>query len=132
MGKLNSPNDVVVRSDGTIWFTDPPYGILSDREGYAAPSEQEGCFVFRLDPADGSLVPVVTSMGHPNGLAFSPDESILYVVASREMPQRTIRAFDVLDGGTRLVNNRVLINAGPGTPDGFRVDVDGKIGRAHV
>lgn len=130
-GRLNSPNDVVVRSDGTIWFTDPPYGILSNREGYESPSEQEGCFVFRLDPADGSLEPVVTTMGHPNGLAFSPDESILYVadtlaaVVEPTAPRR-ILAFDVLDG-RRLGPGRVFTTIDPGVPDGFRVDRDGNV-----
>ena len=78
-GRLNSPNDAVVASDDAIWFTDPPYGILSDREGYKANSELEGCFVFRLEPDTGRLDAMVTDMIHPNGLAFSPDESVLYV-----------------------------------------------------
>ena len=78
--KLNSPNDVVVKSDGTVWFTDPPYGILSDYEGHVAESEYGGCYVFRFDPATGALDPVVEDFNKPNGIAFSPDESKLYVV----------------------------------------------------
>src|SRR5690606_3770440 len=77
--RLNSPNDVVVKSDGTIWFTDPSYGILSDYEGYKSEQEQSGCHVFRFDPADGSLTIVADDFTKPNGLAFSPDESTLYV-----------------------------------------------------
>ena len=73
-GRLNSPNDVVVARDGAIWFTDPPYGILSDREGHTSPMEQDGCFVYRFDPTNGDLAVAVDSMTHPNGLAFSPDE----------------------------------------------------------
>jgi gluconolactonase len=123
---LNSPNDVVVARDGSIWFTDPFFGILGWYEGEKAESEIKPA-VWRIDGQTGQARMMTDEVEGPNGLAFSPDESILYVVASREMPQRTIRAFDVLDGGTRLVNNRVLINAGPGTPDGFRVDVDGNL-----
>src|SRR5215217_1616 len=76
--RLNSPNDVVVKSDGTIWFTDPTYGILSDYEGYKSEPEQPGCYVYRFDPADGALSVVADDFGKPNGLAFSADESILY------------------------------------------------------
>lgn len=77
--RLNSPNDVVVKRDGTIWFTDPPYGIVSDREGRTAPSELGDCYVFRFDPATGSLRITSDFVEEPNGLAFSPDESVLYV-----------------------------------------------------
>jgi gluconolactonase len=122
--RLNSPNDVVVKSDGTIWFTDPPFGILSYYEGHIAESELQPA-VYRLDPATGELTVVTDDVPGPNGLAFSPDESILYVVASRADP-REIRAFDVLDG-RRLGNGRVFIDAKGGTPDGFRVDVEGNL-----
>jgi gluconolactonase len=122
--RLNSPNDVVVKSDGTIWFTDPPFGILSYYEGHVAESELQPA-VYRLDPATGELTVVTDDVPGPNGLAFSPDESILYVVASRADP-REIRAFDVLDG-RRLGNGRVFIDAKGGTPDGFRVDVEGNL-----
>ncbi len=128
--RLNSPNDVVVRSDGTIWFTDPPYGILSDREGYAAPSEQAGCFVYRFDPATGSIEPVVRDMDHPNGLAFSPDETLLYVADSYAAvtpdAPRHIRVYPVGADG-RVGPGRVFATIDPGIPDGMRVDVAGNV-----
>ena len=77
--RLNSPNDIVVRSDGTIYFTDPDYGISGWYEGYKAPQEYGGCFVFRIDPITGALSVVADDMDHPNGLAFSLDERLLYV-----------------------------------------------------
>ena len=80
--RLNSPNDVVVKSDGTIWFTDPNYGIMSDYEGHKADMEQDGCYVFRFDPKNGKLSVVADDFDKPNGLAFSPDESMLYVADS--------------------------------------------------
>ena len=80
--RLNSPNDVVVKSDGTIWFTDPSYGIMSDYEGHKGEMEQDGCYVYRVDPKSGKLTVVVDDFDKPNGLAFSPDESILYVADS--------------------------------------------------
>ncbi|MGH2910530.1 MAG: SMP-30/gluconolactonase/LRE family protein [Solirubrobacteraceae bacterium] len=130
-GRLNSPNDVVVKSDGTIWFTDPPYGIVSDREGHKADSEQAGCFVFRCDPADGSLTVVSDALEDPNGLAFSPDESILYVSdtsrARRDTGRHHLFAFDVVDGGARLDGPRVFAVCEPGVFDGFRVDVAGNV-----
>jgi gluconolactonase len=122
--RLNSPNDVVVKSDGSIWFTDPPFGLLSDYEGERAPSELPAC-IYRLDPSGQANV-VADDVAGPNGLCFSPDEQILYVVESRGEPTRKIRAFDVVDGHT-LVRNRVLVDAGPGTPDGMRCDEDGNI-----
>src|SRR5687768_817960 len=102
--KLNSPNDVVVKSDGTIWFTDPSYGIMSDYEGHKGEQEQEGCYVYRVDPQDGSIRVVVDDFVKPNGLAFSPDEKILYVADSGmshdpDGPHH-IRAFDVGDDGS--------------------------------
>ena len=123
--RLNSPNDIVVKSDGTIWFTDPPFGLLGDYEGNRAAAELPGS-VYRLDPADGRITLLEAEVPGPNGLAFSPDEKTLYLVASRADP-REILAYDVTDGGT-IVNRRVLINAGPGgTPDGFRLDEDGNL-----
>ena len=122
--RLNSPNDVVCKSDGSVWFTDPVFGILGNYEGEVAPAEIAPN-VYRLD-ADGTLSIVAEGINQPNGLAFSPDESILYVVESRSQP-RNILAFDVVDG-CKLSNQRVLIDAGPkGTPDGFRVDVHGNL-----
>ena len=127
---LNSPNDVVVKSDGTIWFTDPPYGILSDDEGYKSPQEQAGCFVFRFDPSDGSLVIVSDAMDYPNGLAFSPDESRLYVSDTSATPKpggnHHIVAFDVI-AGRELSAPEVIYVMEPGLPDGLRVDEHGHI-----
>jgi gluconolactonase len=122
---LNSPNDVVVKSDGSIWFTDPPFGLLSYYEGTVAKPELP-TDVYRLDGATGELAVVAEGINCPNGLAFSPDESLLYVVESRSVP-RNILAYDVVDSGRRLANRRTLIAAGPGTPDGFRCDVDGNL-----
>ena len=128
--RLNSPNDLVVASDGAIWFTDPPYGILDDSEGYKADSELGGCFVFRLDRATGELTVVTDVLTHPNGLAFSPDERTLYVsdtsIARIEGGNRHITAFDVVDG-RRLERPRVFHTIEPGASDGFRIDVDGNI-----
>lgn len=105
--RLNSPNDLVVASDGAIWFTDPPYGIISDREGYRAESELGACYVFRFEPATGDLEIVAGDLIDPNGLAFSPDESILYVsdTSQGRVPNghHHMLAFDVVDG-RRLAN----------------------------
>jgi gluconolactonase len=122
--KLNSPNDLVVKSDGTIWFTDPPYGILSDHEGHKAESELEACYVFRFDPATEELRIVGDDFDRPNGLCFSPDESVLYVSDTGE--PRNIRAFDVVDG-ERVANGRVFAEVRPGASDGFRVDTAGNV-----
>jgi len=124
--RLNSPNDVVVKSDGSIWFTDPLFGISGFYEGEKASSEIQAA-VWRIDGQTGQAAMMADNIEGPNGLAFSPDESILYVVASRAMPNRLIRAFDVVDGGKKLANNRTFIDAGSGTPDGFRVDVAGNL-----
>lgn len=124
--RLNSPNDVVVKSDGSVWFTDPPFGILGTYEGHRATPELP-LNVYRFDPATGKASVVAEALRGPNGLAFSPDERILYVVESRATPNRLLLAFDVVDGGKALANKRVFIDAGPGTPDGFRVDVDGNL-----
>lgn len=124
--RLNSPNDVVVRSDGSIWFTDPVFGILGDYEGHRAEPELPQA-VYRVEAASGAIDVVADDVLGPNGLAFSPDEQILYVVESRGVPNRKILAYDVSSAG-RLINRRILIDAGPGgTPDGFRVDVDGNL-----
>jgi len=123
--RLNSPNDVVCKSDGSIWFTDPPFGILGYYEGYVAPPEL-GTNVYRLDPQTREITVVSDAVVGPNGLAFSPDESILYVVESRTTP-RNILAFDVVDGGRKLRNKRLFLSAGPGSPDGFRCDTNGNL-----
>lgn len=124
--KLNSPNDVVVKSDGSIWFTDPAFGILGYYEGHLDKSELP-MNVYRVDGKTGVATVVADGIKGPNGLAFSPDEKILYIVESRSEP-RQILAYDVVGSGDRLANSKVLINAGPGgTPDGFRVDIDGNL-----
>jgi len=122
---LNSPNDIVCRSDGSIWFTDPPFGVLGYYEGHVAKPELP-TNVYRVDPVRGELTVVAGDISRPNGLAFSPDDSKLYVIEAGTSP-RALLAYDVLDGGTRLANRRKLIDAGPGTPDGLRVDVDGNL-----
>ncbi|HKJ94813.1 MAG TPA: SMP-30/gluconolactonase/LRE family protein [Gammaproteobacteria bacterium] len=128
--RLNSPNDVVVKSDDTVWFSDPPYGILSDHEGYKADSEIGACYVYRFDPASGDLDVVADDFDKPNGLAFSPDESTLYIsdtgLSHDPAGPHHIRAFDVGDGG-RLANGRVFADVSPGAPDGFRVDTAGNV-----
>src|ERR1700720_2248854 len=114
---LNSPNDVVVRSDHSIWFTDPPFGILGNYEGEQAAPELP-TNVYRVDGRTGAATVVTGDINGPNGLCFSPDEGKLYIVESRARP-RLISVFDVVEDGTRLANRRVFINAGEGTPDGF-------------
>ena len=128
--RLNSPNDVVVKSDGSIWFTDPSYGILSDYEGYKAEMEQAGCFVYRVDPHSGELRIVADDFVKPNGLAFAPDEKTLYVADSGfshdpHAPHH-IRAFDVSEDGT-LSKGKVFFDVSPGSPDGLRLDVEGNV-----
>ena len=120
---LNSPNDIVCKSDGSIWFTDPPFGILGFYEGHAAKVELP-TNVYRVDPSTGKLSVVIDDINRPNGLAFSPDESKLYVVEAGVSP-RVIRSYDV--NGEKLSNRQTLVTAGDGTPDGFRVDVDGNL-----
>lgn len=128
--RLNSPNDLVVHSDGSLWFTDPPYGILSDAEGHRAESELGDCYVFRFDPATGALRIVSDLVEEPNGLAFSPDESMLYVTDTSAALRRDggghhqIWAFDVV-AGQDLANPRVFAIVEPGLPDGIRVDEHG-------
>ncbi len=128
--RLNSPNDVVVHSDGSIWFTDPTYGILSDYEGYKSAPEQPTRNVYRVDGATGQIAAMVTDFRQPNGLAFSPDETKLYVADSAashdETAPRHIRVFDVGVGG-RLSNGRVFCDLDCGIPDGFRLDNAGNL-----
>ena len=121
---LNSPNDVVVKSDGSIWFTDPPFGLLGYYEGYLAKQELP-MNVYRVDGHGGEMSVVEGEVSRPNGLCFSPDESTLYLVESGTTP-RNVYAYDVV-GGRKLSNKRKFIDVGPGTPDGMRCDVDGNL-----
>jgi len=124
--RLNSPNDICVRSDDSIWFSDPPFGILSNYQGNISPIELPSN-IYRLDPRTGQATVVENTLTRPNGVEFSPDESKCYIEDSGPSP-RPIYAYDVVDDGTRLANKRVLIAAEPnGTPDGFRVDTDGNL-----
>ncbi|MHA1565110.1 MAG: SMP-30/gluconolactonase/LRE family protein [Alphaproteobacteria bacterium] len=129
--RLNSPNDVVVKSDGSIWFTDPSYGILSEYEGNQAESEIGACYVYRIDGDNGDLSVVADDFDKPNGLAFSPDESILYIAdtgASHDPDgPRHIRALDVSADGRTLSNSRVFATCDNGLFDGFRCDTDGNV-----
>ena len=128
--KLNSPNDAVVKSDGTIWFTDPTYGIDSEYEGDAAPSEIGHSHVFRLDPASGRLDVVVSDLRQPNGLAFSPDERTLYVVDTGFTHDETVTpkivAYPVLDGA-KLGSGKLFQECDAGLYDGLRVDTRGHV-----
>jgi len=124
---LNSPNDVVVKSDGSIWFTDPPFGLLGNYEGNKREQELPAA-TYRVDGETLKATMVADNVLGPNGLAFSPDESILYIVESRGEPFRKIVVFDVSENGRQIANKRVFIDAGSGgTPDGFRVDIDGNL-----
>jgi gluconolactonase len=121
--RLNSPNDVVVKSDGSIWFTDPSYGIDSDYEGHRADSEIGACNVYRVDPADGSVRIVAGDFVRPNGLAFSAGERELFIADTRV---NHIRAFDVGEEGT-LSAGREFATCSNGVFDGFRFDEDGRV-----
>jgi gluconolactonase len=132
--RLNSPNDIVCTRDGAIWFTDPSFGIQGWWEGEPAPQVLPHA-VYRIDPVSGELRQLLTDLIGPNGLAFSPDESVLYVVESRALPSRLVWAYDVAaDAGlsnepsNTLSNKRLLIDAdGAGALDGIAVDVDGNL-----
>lgn len=117
--KFNSPNDVVVKSDGTFWFTDPPYGLPR-----GATKEQEGHYVFRHDPKSKKTTVVIKDSNMPNGLVFSPDEKKLYVADSGA--PRHIRSFDVNADGT-LGEGKVFCKIDKGGPDGIRCDADGRV-----
>ncbi len=127
--RLNSPNDVICRSDGTIWFSDPPYGIETDYEGCKAHAELPAR-LYRLDPRDGALTIAADDFDGPNGLAFSPDERRLYVAETGHQfdadPRRYIRAFDV-GGDGRLSGGELFHKVSPGYADGLRVDEDGNL-----
>lgn len=128
--RLNSPNDVVVKSDGSIWFTDPAYGIETDYEGHKSPMEVDGCYVYRVDPASGDIAVVADDFVRPNGIAFSPDERKLYIADTgathaKDGP-RHIRVFDVKDDGT-LSGGDVFATCTNGFFDGFRFDTEGRL-----
>ncbi|MSP05374.1 MAG: SMP-30/gluconolactonase/LRE family protein [Acetobacteraceae bacterium] len=124
--KLNSPNDVVVKSDGSIWFSDPMFGISGFYEGHKDTSELPMA-IYRVDGHTGAITKATDEVAGPNGLAFSPNESVLYIVASRAEPNRLIVAYDVGADGKTLSNGRTFIDAAGGTPDGFRVDIEGNL-----
>ncbi|MGI4981758.1 MAG: SMP-30/gluconolactonase/LRE family protein [Janthinobacterium lividum] len=128
--RLNSPNDVVVKRDGTIWFTDPPYGIQTDYEGGKQVSERPAC-VYRLNPATGELRVASQAFEGPNGLCFSPDERLLYVSESggqfAEHPVRHISVMTMSDDGERCGAPSLFHKIAPGFADGFRCDEDGHI-----
>ena len=127
--RLNSPNDVVVSRDGAVWFTDPPYGILSDYEGGKAEPEQKGNYVFRVDPVTANVSVAVDDMNKPNGLAFSPDQDVLYVADSglshTDGGPHHVRRFQVREG--RLAGGGVFAEIDPGIPDGLRTDTCGNV-----
>ena len=129
--RLNSPNDAVVKSDDSIWFTDPAYGIDGDNEGEPAPQEIDGCYVYRVDPASRAVERVIDGMVRPNGLAFSPDEKILYVADTGSTPKgeglRHIRRFEVSSDGKSVTGGEIFATCSAGAYDGFRVDRQGRI-----
>lgn len=124
--RFNSPNDIVVKSDGSVWFTDPIFGVNSNYESRKGTSELPQ-YVYRLDPDSGELSVAAEGLNGPNGLAFSPDESKLYVVESLAAPNRLIHVYDVINGGKALTNKKLFIDCGAGTSDGFRVDTAGNL-----
>ena len=127
--RLNSPNDVVVHPDGSIWFTDPGYGILSNYEGWRAPFELP-TRVYRFDPQTREATVVIEELTRPNGLCFSPDHRRLYVVdtgcTDDASHHRNIMLFDIVDG-VRARNGRPFCDMAPGRSDGIRCDVDGNL-----
>jgi gluconolactonase len=121
---LNSPNDVIVANDGAVWFTDPAFGISGDYEGHRALPELP-TNVYRVDADSLEITCAIDDIRSPNGLAFSPDQKLLYVVQSRAVPRRNIVVYDMFDGVPR--NQRALIDAADGIPDGLCVDEDGNL-----
>jgi gluconolactonase len=128
--RFNSPNDVVVAGDGTVWFTDPPYGLVLPGEGHGGEREYGDHWVFRHDPVTGVTTPVVVDVEEPNGLAFSADESLLYVADSSRVTRgdagnHHVRVYDVVGG--RCKNGRVFATVEVGVPDGLRVDAADRV-----
>ncbi|MGW7085639.1 SMP-30/gluconolactonase/LRE family protein [Streptomyces sp. NPDC054871] len=126
--RFNSPNDAVVRSDGSVWFSDPDFGITNDYEGFRAPAEIGGCHVYRIDPVTGDVRIVADGFDGPNGLVFSPDERQLYVSDSRAAQ---IRAFDVRDDGT-LSDGVVFAESKESGFDNIRFDDEGRLWAAAL
>jgi gluconolactonase len=128
--RLNSPNDVIVKSDGSVWFSDPSYGIDTDYEGIAAPMEQDGRHVYRIDPG-GGVTRVIDDMQQPNGLAFSTDESVLFVsdTGKTHFPdcRAKIRRYPVRPDGASLGKGEDFVLCDSGLFDGFRFDTNGNI-----
>lgn len=126
--RFNSPNDIVVKSDGSIWFTDPDYGLMSDYTGSRGQSEIGSCNVYRVD-SDGSIDVVIESLQKPNGLAFSPDEKTLYVADSgaTHIPEgnHAVYAYEIV--GNRPTDGHKLATIERGVPDGLRIDIDGNL-----
>ena len=122
--KLNSPNDLFVKSDGKIWFTDPPYGIISDYEGYLGEQEYGGCYVFSFDPIENKLEVIIDDLIRPNGIAISPDEKKLYV-ADTGQDIKHLYAYDLINGYPK--NRTLVYDFKPFFSDGFRCDKDGNV-----
>ena len=129
--RFNSPNDVVVSKNGLVWFTDPPYGIIVKAEGHPGVKEYHDCYVFSFDPKTLELTPVVTDVEEPNGLAFSPDEKILYIADTSSIfnpsGNRHIRAYEMQNGRAKNGRTLIEISENEGVIDGFRVDKDGNL-----
>lgn len=130
-GRLTSPNDIVVKSDGSIWFTDPDYGFLCPDFGHGDKPEQDRNRVYRVVPETGEIAAVCEDFDEPNGIAFSPDESVLYVGDTGrthgEFRAHQLTVFDLTPDGAGLTNPRVFAVIEPGVPDGFRADVAGNL-----
>jgi gluconolactonase len=128
--RLNSPNDLTVKRDGTLWFTDPPYGLTQPDQGYGGSPEQPGSFVYCFDPASGDILAAVRDMVRPNGLIFSPNEDRLYISdsAAFNMPQgpHHVRVYDVMSND-QVENGRVFAIIEPGQPDGLGMDTQGNL-----
>lgn len=129
--RLNSPNDLVVKSDDSVWFTDPAYGIDTDYEGDRQAPEVGGCYVYRIDPKSGEVKAVITDMVRPNGIAFSPDEKYLYVADTgathKDNGPRHIRRFTVDAKKGAVAGGEVFAECQAGLFDGFRLDTEGRI-----
>lgn len=128
--RLNSPNDLIVKRDGTIWFTDPPFGLTQSDEGCGGEQEQPGSFVYCFNPSTGEIDAVITDMERPNGLAFSPDESLLYIsdtsAVERSNMCHDIRVYEITEN-CKASNMQIFAVVEPGQPDGFCIDRRGNV-----